>query len=246
MTTATPNRRDRLGTSTAVQIKQTARRLLVDGGPAAMSLRAIARAMGMTAPAIYRYFASLDALVVALTADLQDELRRSVEAARDRVPDDRPLDRLGEMARGFRNWARQHPTEFALMFGSPVPGVTDFDRLAGPVYDTGARLGAAFLDAFGALYRRHPFPAPSAAVLDERFATRLGPYAEILGDRFPLPVVYVFLAGWTRLYGLVATEVFGQLHWAVTDAEPLFELELSRILDELAGPSVAPGAGLGS
>lgn len=236
MTTATPSRRERLRSSTVAELKSVARRLLVSGGPAAVSLRAIAREMGMTAPAIYRYFASLDALVAALTVDFYTELRHAVETARDRHPDTEPLRRLGEMARGLRQWARQHPTEFGLMFGSPVPGVTDFDRLAGPVYDAGASLGGAFLDAFGELYARHPFPAPPTAVLDERFTDRLGPYAELLGDRFPLPVVYVFLAGWTRLYGLVATEVFGQLHWAMTDAEPLFELELARILDELAGP----------
>ncbi|HEX8630995.1 MAG TPA: TetR/AcrR family transcriptional regulator [Catenuloplanes sp.] len=239
MTAITPSRRERLRTTTVAELKAAARRQLVTGGPAAVSLRAIARDLGMTAPAIYRYFASLDALIVALTVDFYAELRHTVEAARDRHPPDQPLRRLGEMARGFRQWARQHPAEFALMFGSPVPGVTDFDRLSGPVQEAGARFGAAFLDAFGELYARHRMPAPPAQLLDERFTARLGPYAEALGDRFPLPVVYVFLAGWTRLYGLVATEVFGHLQWAMTDAEPLFELELARIVDDLAGPPTA-------
>lgn len=233
MTTATPSRRERLRTSTVAEIKQAARRLLVDGGPAAISLRAIARDMGMTAPAIYRYFSSLDALLIELTADFYAELRGSIESADG--PADEPLRRLGHLARGFRQWACQHRAEFALMFGSPIPGVTDFDRHGETVQDAGARFGELFLDALTDLYDRHPFPTPAAALLDERFADRLGPYLDAHGDRYPLPVVYVFLAGWTRLYGLVATEIFGHLQWAMTDGEPLFELELARFVTELAG-----------
>jgi hypothetical protein len=56
----------------------------------------------------------------------------------------------------------------------------------------------------------------------------------MFGDRFPLPVVYAFLSSWTSLYGLVAMEVFGHLQWAMTDVEPLFELELHRVLGQLA------------
>ena len=70
-----PSRRERIRTATVAEIKALARRLLVGGGLAAISLRAIARDMGMTAPAIYRYFPSLDALVAELTEDLYDELR---------------------------------------------------------------------------------------------------------------------------------------------------------------------------
>ena len=105
MTTTSPTRRERLRTATVAEIKDLARRLLVTGGPTAISLRAIAREMGMTAPAIYRYFPSLDALVVELTEDLYDELRESIEAARDGCPADgsaaeaSPLAQLAEIGR---------------------------------------------------------------------------------------------------------------------------------------------------
>jgi AcrR family transcriptional regulator len=236
MTTTTPSRRDRLRTATVAEIKDTARRLLVGGGPAAISLRAIARDMGMTAPAIYRYFASLDALAVELVTDFFDELGQTVESAAVQAAaqgDAGPVERIAVMARAFRRWSLDHPSEFALMFGSPVPGITQFAAQCGPVNDAGARFGEAFLTVMAELYVTHPFPAPPAGALEEQLRANFVPYLDKHGDRFPIAVVYVFLASWTRLYGLVAMEVFGHLQWAVTDAEPLFELELRRSIDQL-------------
>jgi AcrR family transcriptional regulator len=235
MTTDTPSRRERLRTATVTEIKDAARRLLVAGGPSAISLRAIARDMGMTAPAIYRYFPSLDALVGRLTADLYDELRRAIEAARDECPGDEPLQRLAVMAHGFRAWGRAHPAEFALMFGSPVPGVTVFEADSDEVLDAGTRFGAAFLDTMAELHAQRPFSAPPQEVLDEQLRDKLGPHVAAYGDRLPLAVVYVFLAAWTRLYGIVAMEVFGHLRWAMTDVEPLFEMELTRFVGDVVG-----------
>ena len=79
---ATPSRRERLREATAAEIKQTARRLLVEGGLPAMSLRAIGREMGMTAPAIYRYFESLTDLTLALVVDLFGEMTACLTTAR--------------------------------------------------------------------------------------------------------------------------------------------------------------------
>lgn len=232
MTTTTPNRRERLRTATVAEIKQTARTLLRAGGPAAVSLRAIARDMGMTAPAIYRYFLSLDALIGDLVADLFDEARITIEQARDAEPDNDPIARVTALARGFRRWSIANPHEFALMFGSPVAGVTQFDQQCTDAETAGARFGAVFLDTLADVYTVHPLPAvPDAHVLDGV----LDPYLEAYGDRFPPTVVYAFLAGWTRFYGLVAMEVFGHLRWAMTDVEPLFEAELKATLAGMTG-----------
>src|SRR6266545_499844 len=83
-----PTRRERMRAATLDEIKQTARQLLIDDGPAAISLRAIAREMGMTAPALYRYFTSHEALLDGLGGDLKDELIGELEQARDAVPPD--------------------------------------------------------------------------------------------------------------------------------------------------------------
>jgi AcrR family transcriptional regulator len=224
------SRREKQRTATVAEIKESARRLLVSGGPAAISLRAIARDMGMTAPAIYRYFESLDALVLAIVTDLFEELRISVEEVAAVHAGADPLTRVSHMARGFRRWSLDHPAEFALMFGSPVPGVTQYAAHCSPVNDAGARFGETFFTVLDEFHRAHPIEVDLPDLPDQVFQ----PYVEIFGDRFPMPVVYLFLSAWTRLYGIVAMEVFGHLQWAMTDAEPMFELELTRTVETLA------------
>jgi AcrR family transcriptional regulator len=231
MTATTPSRRERLRTAAATEIKDAGRRLLVSGGPSAISLRAIARDMGMTAPAIYRYFESLDALVLAIVTDLFGELRRTVEAVAEEHAGDDPLTRIAHMAREFRRWSLLHPAEFTLMFGSPVLEVAVLD---GPVNDASTRFGETFFTILGDFYAEHPFDAALPDLPDKNLYEVLQPYRDSFGDRFPLPVVYLFMASWTRLYGVVAMEVFGQLRWAMTDVEPLFELELTQTLARLA------------
>ncbi|MEU5720508.1 TetR/AcrR family transcriptional regulator [Micromonospora sp. NPDC047738] len=219
-----PTRRERLRTATLSEIKDGARRLLVTGGIEAVSLRAIARDMGMTAPAIYRYFPSLEALVAGLAGDLYDELRQEVEAARDASGPD-PAGQLLEMCRALRRWAVGHPAEFTLIFGNPVPGVIEFaDQCDNPDHP-GARLGAVFLTPFVELTRGSRLPTPPAELLQERLGGHLAPLATSHGP-LPIEIAYAFLSAWTRLYGLVAMEVFGHLGWAVDEPEALFETEL--------------------
>jgi AcrR family transcriptional regulator len=231
MTTATPSRRERLRAETVGEVKEAARRLLVAGGPTAISLRAIARDVGLTAPALYRYFDSLDALVLDVVADLFEELRGAVAAAAADHAAEEPLVRVGHLVRKFRGWSLAHPAEFALMFGSPVPGVTGQCH---PLNDAGARFAETFFATLGEHFERHPFGGAAPDLPDAAQRDLFRPYLDTFGERFPLPVIYLFVAAWTRLYGIVAMEVFGHLRWAMTDVEPLFELELSRTLGHLA------------
>lgn len=230
-TSTSPSRRERVHMAAAAEIKTTARRLLVTGGPAAISLRAIAREMGMTASAIYHYYSNLDSLVQALCDDLFAELLHATETARDVAPPDDPVARMGAMARAFRRWALAHPSEFGLVFGPKVPGMTD--SWSGYEQDSGAQFGIAFLAEFAQMWRRHPVPTPPLAVLKAQLEPQLGGY--LAGRDDELPVVYLLLAAWTQLYGMVAMEVFGHLRWALQDAEALFELELAKFGQELTG-----------
>jgi AcrR family transcriptional regulator len=240
LVTQAATRRERLREGTMADIKRTARELLVYGGPSAVSLRAIGRTLGMSAAALYRYFPSLEALVMELARDLYDELHGAVTvAARDAVADrgDAEADpwavaalRLGAMARAYRAWSVGHPAEFALIFGNPVPGIAELEDDCLSPDHPGARFGAAFLEPFVALWR-----SGDASI---RAATDLGattaPLVAVHGDELPAGALAAFLAGWTRLYGLVAMEVFGHLRWAVTDVSPLFEAELAAFIRELA------------
>jgi AcrR family transcriptional regulator len=234
MATTSPSRRVRLRNATVTEIKEAARRLLVTGGPPAISLRAIARDMGMTAPAIYRYFHCLDALVGELCFDLYGELTAAVEKARDNAGSDDPGERLRAMSRGFRGWSLAHPAEFTMMFGSPQLDEGphhDFDEQDDP----GIGFGGAFLAEFARLWQAGRLPLPPADQVGADLAERLGPFVAKFGSDLPIGVMYVFLTAWVRLYGLVAMEVFGQLRWAMTDAEPLFEAEIAAFVRGLTG-----------
>ncbi|WP_213454543.1 TetR/AcrR family transcriptional regulator [Rhizomonospora bruguierae] len=238
MTMASPSRRERLRAATVTELKDHARRLLTTGGVPAISLRAIARDMGMTAPAIYRYFPSLDALVLHLAEDIYEELRVAVEDARHAAGAD-PVEQLIAMTHAFRAWSLAHPAEFGLIFGNPVPGIDAYAAAASacrPGGEAAARFGAPFLETLAHLWAQRPFPTTPPPHLAEAFAPTLGPFRLRHGEpELPVEVIYEFLAAWTRLYGMVAMEVFGHLHWAVSDVTPLFEIEVRRVVKSLGG-----------
>ncbi|HJW64451.1 MAG TPA: TetR/AcrR family transcriptional regulator, partial [Actinomycetes bacterium] len=121
-TAARLSRRERVRHATAAEIKAVARAQMAANGTAGVTLRAIAREMGMTAPALYRYFGSRDDLVTALVTDAYDALADAMEAAVDAVAPGRHTDRVRAAFGAFRAWGLEHPTEFALIFGSPIPG----------------------------------------------------------------------------------------------------------------------------
>ncbi|BCJ72840.1 TetR family transcriptional regulator [Catellatospora sp. IY07-71] len=218
----TSHRRERLRERTVAEIKELARTQLVAGGPASVSLRAIARDMGMTAAALYRYFPALDALVIELCTDLFDEVRIACEAARDALdPAADPVERLVVMARALRGWALAHRPEATLIFGPPMPGVEQFHEQCKDLEHAGACFGAIFIQPMVELWEAGRLPEAAQVDLD-RLAGALPAQGEL-----PIEVTAVFLTSWTRLYGVMAAELFGQLSWAATDTEPLFEAELA-------------------
>src|SRR3954447_6067972 len=142
------SRRDRLRADTVREIKETARRVLVDQGVDGLALRAVAREMGMSAPALYRYFDSREDLVENVVADLYDELVGVLEAARDDArPATAPV-RLLACSRAFRRWATTHHAEFGLLFGSAGDGVVPAHGTStsgdSPAELAAARFGAVF------------------------------------------------------------------------------------------------------
>jgi AcrR family transcriptional regulator len=229
MTAVVPTRRERHRTATLKDIKQTARRLVVESGPTAISLRAIARELGMSAAALYRYFPSLEALVADVCADLYDELRDAVTAAG--LAETGAGAQLIGMARGFRRWSIAHPQEFALLFGTPVPGVAQLEEDCVSPDHPGARFGAVFMAPFAKLWEELELPASPD---DDELRRQLDPMYAAHGDGLPPAAMYTLLIGWVRLYGLVALEVFGHLRWAVDDVEPIFEAELAAFVRQLA------------
>jgi AcrR family transcriptional regulator len=231
-TAAVPTRRERQRTATLNEIKQAARRLLTDHGPNAISLRAIARDLGMSAAALYRYFPNLEALVADVCTDVYGELRDAVDAAGAAAEGAGP--QLIAMAYGFRGWSIAHLQEFALLFGAPVPGVAELEDECESPDHPGAQLGAVFIGPFAQLWAELDRPAEPLPDDDELRAHLAPMYIAHGGEILPPSAMLTFLGGWTRLYGLVALEVFGHLRWAITDVEPLFEAEVAAFVRQLA------------
>ena len=225
-----PSRRDRVRAATAGEIKQTARRILVAEGPEAVSLRAIAREMGMTAPALYRYFSSREDLVRHVCGDIFTEIATDIRAASARAAQESGGDvtaKLIAACREFRHWALTHREEFGLLFGTPLPGL---EPLHNDETDKCAmEFASSFMALFLELWQRHPFPVPADEQIEPGLAAQLARYTAGLGVDLPAGAALIFLRCWVRLYGMVSLEVFGHLHFALDDAAPMFEITLAEL-----------------
>ena len=228
------SRRDRQRADTVREIKMTARQVLVKQGVDGLALRAVAREMGMTAPALYRYFSSREDLVEHVVADLYDELVAVLEAARDEArPATAPIQLLA-CSRAFRRWATTHHPEFGLLFGSAGDGVVPPHGVPGheesPAEVAAKRFGAG-------LRRPRSRRSTRSGASRSRPTTRSSRPCRSSCARgvrsfpvqLPLGVMQVFLSCWIRLYGLVCMEIFGHLKFALADAEPMFEAELHSL-----------------
>lgn len=234
--TESASRRDRMRADTVREIKRTARSVLVERGAEGLALRAVARAMGMTAPALYRYFASREELVEHVVADLYAELVDDLEAARDATEPPTAGARLVALSRRFRAWALAHHAEFGLLFGSPAESLRTTAQQAkeGPAGAGARRFGETFGVLIAQIYLERGFPIPADDELDPAYQAQLRLWCDTLPVPLPLGVMHVFLSCWIRLYGTVCMEAFGHLRFAVDDAEPVFEAEL-RALGEVLG-----------
>jgi AcrR family transcriptional regulator len=118
----TPGARARARAELTEQIKAVARQHLAEHGAAALSLRAVTRDVGMVSSAVYRYFASRDELLTALIVDAYDAVGRAAEEADAACRRDDVEGRWLALASAVRTWATANPHEYALVYGSPVPG----------------------------------------------------------------------------------------------------------------------------
>jgi AcrR family transcriptional regulator len=231
------SRRERLRAATVDEILATARRLLVTDGPAAVTLRAISREMGMTAPALYRYYDSLDALMEALSIALYDECTAHLEASIAEVTPDDIGHRLAISARAFRTWSIAHPAEFTLMFASTAKT----DLASCPLQEAGWRFASVFLRLFVDLWLRAPFPVTPDEQLAPALVTQFTAFVEKSGAPLPAGAVFAFTSCWIRLYGMVALEVFGHLYLTLEgEGEAMFEAELAIVAAQLGLPAPPP------
>jgi len=239
-----PSRRERLRAATTAEIKETARRILVNEGPDAVSLRAIAREMGMTAPALYRYFGSHDELIKHVIADIFAELAADIRSAIGAADAGSGGDMAAKVFAAcweFRRWSLGHTREFGLIFATPLPGLhVQKDEITA---EKGGQFGNTFFILLLELWRKRPFRVPADDEIDPGLLRQLEQYGDGLGglaEGLPFGLLLVFLRCWVRLYGIVSLEVFGHLSFALDDGRPMFELMLSEMAP-LVGLQYPPG-----
>lgn len=232
MTTTTESRRDRQRAATEAEIKQVARRLLVESGGTELSLRGIAREMGMTAPGLYRYFENLGGLTQAMCHDLVAEVAEHVQAALAEVDDD-VATRVHAAIRAFRDWAVSHPAEFGLIFRSKGPGPVAFpgQEITEWADDCShsQEFARLFLDLFVDLWEEQPFEVPADDQVPQDVVEQLESLHRLARMKVPAGAVWVFAHAWVRLYSVIALDALGQLAFMFTDVEPYFEAELAAV-----------------
>lgn len=196
----------------STEILDAAREQLAEHGAGALSLRAVARQVGMAASAIYRYFDSRDALLTALITDAYNSLAEAVESAEGSVPREDLLGRWRSVALTVRIWALDNPHLYALVYGSPVPGYAAPQNTVGPATRVTRVLSGIVIDFVqggGVAHDQASRPMPARA--EEGIA----PLRDFLGAPVPADLAMRALMAWTGIFGAVSFELFGQLHDAV-------------------------------
>lgn len=223
--------RERARAELTREIAEAARRQLATEGAAGLSLRAVARELGMVSSAVYRYFGNRDELLTALIVDGYNAVGAAVEEAEAACPRGDFAARWLAACRAVRDWALAHPHEYALVYGSPVPGYQAPEQTIGPASRVAGVLGAIVSDAHRAGVLEPPggWPPPPGAFAPDAARLRESVLAGVPDD-----VVALALAGWASLFGLVSFELFGQFENVVTD-RPAFFSHAATCLGRLAG-----------
>jgi len=208
------------------QILTSARTQLADVGPGELSVRQIARDLGMASSAVYRYFPSRDHLITALLIQCYDESGAAVEAAESAVPKSQLARRWRATAHALRDWALANRHEYALLYGSPVPGYAAPQDTIGPA----ARVPAVFLGLVAdAEERGLPVGAPPAPVPRKEKAS-LAPIVGMVGRPIGDERLVRAMMAWPMLIGQISLELFGHLYRGVLD----YDAHFAHLVDRTA------------
>ncbi|HEY5821029.1 MAG TPA: TetR/AcrR family transcriptional regulator [Propionibacteriaceae bacterium] len=205
-------------------ILRTARDQLASVGPAQLSVRAVAREVGMVSSAVYRYFPSRDELLTELLVACFDEVGAEVEAAAASVDRSDHLGRWLAIAHAFRAWSVAHPYDFALLYGSPVPGYAAPARTIGPA----GRPPRLIVDLVADQVRAGVEVTPAATDSPD-LHTALAGIRTWADDDLPDESVLLALRAWGGLIGALTLELFGHLTNALDDHETYFDAAARRI-----------------
>ncbi len=244
-------RRELTRTATIAEIRRAALAQIEDEGAPALSIRGVARAIGMSPAGLYRYYDGRDALLTDLLVDAYGDLARAVadaaglpiaspadlsgapdpsEASAPRVAD--PVAALTRAIEAYRQWAVDNRARFLLIFGTPVPGYSAPED--GPTVAANRQMGQVFFTlaaigwATGRIVRPSTgTPGTTGAELTPGEAD-LHAQMEALAPGFPASLIPQMLAGWALWHGLVTLEVTGQLEWIYPDTARFYSERMAQ------------------
>ena len=203
------------------EVSRIARRHLAADGAPSLSVRAIARELGMASSALYRYYPSRDALLTQLIIESYDDLGDAVEAAETAIDRTRVADRYRTVWHTVRNWARHHPHEYALIYGSPVPGYAAPDDTIDPATRVTRIFSHIAADADPTqLALRSPTPLPPG------LTGQLEAMSDWSGRTIDPDVLVLGVGLWAQLFGLVSFELFGTFTNSLDDADEFFDTQI--------------------
>ena len=231
---AAPNRRERTRAATVAEIKQLAWRQMADVGAAALSLRAIATDMGMTSSALYRYFESRDDLLNELAVDGFASLADALEAAEVEVDDNPEMNRWLHLSTAHRRWALEHPTEYALIYGTPVPGLVSGSDERHVQMKRGVNV--LFRCMMKALASGEFDARAMEGTVTPALRKRLQQWRAELGVDLPPEALAGCLFAWTQLHGAVSLELSGHLAPEFEPADDLFDQQMRQVSAILGPP----------
>lgn len=222
--TERPSRRARQRQATVEEIKTLARQQLADAGPGALSLRAIARQMGTASSALYRYFASYDDLIGALCADAYDSVADALAMARDAQPAGNHAQQWLAICHAYRRWSLDNPADFALIFGTPIPGYQASPEVTS---ESAGRFTAVALETYLSAVEAGSADPQRTQVPESIAAGEL--WSDLLAglpSDTPPQCAGILLNAAASLRGFVMAEIFGSLPQLIGNTDQLFEAHL--------------------
>lgn len=208
------------------EIKSVAWQQIAEYGAADLSLRRIARAVGIAAPSIYHYYGSRDDLVTALILDAFNSLGKALQDSIASSPPGDHAARLTSLGLAYRQWAISQPQRYQLIFGTPIPGYVAPEELTLPAATAGfVPLISVLQDALTAgrlwVERLAPLSPKLKSMLEAWRKSQEG---------FDIEVLYMALIFWSRAHGLMMFEVNGQYPSFITDAGEVYAREMNQII----------------
>ncbi|MFB8275744.1 TetR/AcrR family transcriptional regulator [Nocardia colli] len=223
--------RARARAQTMNDIVRIGREHLATDGAAALSLRAVARDLGVVSSAVYRYVSSRDELLTLLVVDGYNDLGDAVDTALADAPDD-PIEQMRVLGRTVRRWAHAEPARYGLLFGTPVPG---YDAPADQTMAPGTRVIITLQSLFDRAYRADRLRPPATEVrVTSPLATSFAQIRTELNVDIPDWLIVRGVTFWASLFGAVSADLFDMYGTETfADRDELFELQLDGLLDML-------------